>query len=453
MPEVSIYMPCYNHEEYVGEAIQSVLDQTYTDFEFIIVDNGCTDNSYEVMKGFDDPRIRIIRLEKNNLMLAQKMALQIMTGKYFAAFFSDDMWEKQKLEKQMKYLKDHPEVRCSATWAVFTDEKMNTLEWSKNLFWQSQKERLEYIRVLLENSNFLSACSFVAEMDLYKKAIEVSLGFWNLPDYYHWLIILLESNIGMIEECLVKQRYHRNQKSENISYPSVEHSINATKERVLIVYKIMEKLNDEDFLEMYKDILISPDASTHLEVICEKFFVLLKYAKCHWMFEQVALDYFYKYYSYSENGKKVAEVFEEKYGYSHESLRKEMNQMGYIWGIEKKSFEITRLKKKIIALLPEKEKILIVDSIKDIENFIRELQKDEFNSDTFINISSLFENLLNSWKIYSYMDIEIKKEEIELMVQLSSLYAKNPSIVEKKEMISLLQNIKERISRFTALLQ
>lgn len=451
MPEVSIYMPCYNHEEYVGEAIQSVLDQTYTDYEFIIVDNGCIDNSYEVMKWFDDPRITIIKLEKNNPFLAFKTALKKMTGRYVAVMCSDDMWEKQKLEKQMKYLKEHPEVRCSATWSVFTDEKMNTLEWSKELFWHAQKDRIEYIRCLMENGNFLSACSMVAELDIFVKAVESSLGTWNLPDYYQWLIILMETNIGMIEECLVKQRFHKSEKSENISYPSVEKNVDVTKERALIVYKIMEKLSDEDFLEVYKDMLINPNASTHMEVICEKFFVLLTYAKNQWIFEQVALDYFYKYYPYSENGKIVAEVFEEKYGYNHERLRNEMNQMGYIWGIEKKKFEIVRLNNKLRALIPEKEKGLLVDAIKEIEHFIMELQENKFNNDTFINMSSLFEELLNSWGIYSYMEIEINKEEIDLMVQLSNLYSKNTGIVEREEVILLLKSIKERLASFTSL--
>lgn len=453
MPEVSIYMPCYNHEEYVGEAIQSVLDQTYTDFEFIIVDNGCTDNSYEVMKRFDDPRITIIRLERNNPLLAFQTALKTMTGRYYAGFFSDDKWEKQKLEKQMKYLKEHPEVKCSATWAVFTDENMNTLEWSKGLFWHKQKERLEYIRFLLEKGNFLSACSLVVELDLFVKAADYTLGTWNLSDYYQWFYILMESNIGMVEECLVKQRFHSSKKTENISYPSVEQSINAARERVMIASNIIEKLNDEDFLNMYRDMLLRPDASTHLEVICEKFFILLKYAKLHWMFEQVVLDYFYKYYPYSENGKKVAEVFEEKYGYSHAGLREEMNKMGYIWGIEKKNLEIAKLEKKIRVLIPEKEKRLIVDSVQKIEAFIQTIREDKYDSETFVEMTSLFKSLLDSWKIYSYMDIEIKKEEIELMVQLSNIYSGNTSIVEKKEVILQLQSIKERISVFTSLLQ
>ena len=113
MPKVSVLMPCYNHEKYVGEAIESVLNQTYKDFELFVVDNGCTDNSYNVIKSFEDPRIKVFQLKKNDIEEAYRIMLRNQKGKYIAMMYSDDIWEKNKLEKQMMILEKNPNILLS----------------------------------------------------------------------------------------------------------------------------------------------------------------------------------------------------------------------------------------------------------------------------------------------------------------------------------------------------
>lgn len=103
---VSIIMPSYNTAEYISASIDSVLAQTYTDWELIIVDDCSTDNTDEIVKGYlNDERIRYIKNEKNSgAAVSRNRALREAKGKWIAFLDSDDLWEPEKLEKQLRFM-------------------------------------------------------------------------------------------------------------------------------------------------------------------------------------------------------------------------------------------------------------------------------------------------------------------------------------------------------------
>jgi glycosyltransferase involved in cell wall biosynthesis len=109
-PILTVFMPVYNAERYVGAAIRSVLDQTFTDFEFLIVNDGSTDGTVEVLKSFEDPRIRIIHQENQGCYPARNRAIAEARGEYLANMDADDQILPTKFEKQIGYLEAHPEV-------------------------------------------------------------------------------------------------------------------------------------------------------------------------------------------------------------------------------------------------------------------------------------------------------------------------------------------------------
>ena len=99
-------MAVYNGERYLAEAIESVLSQTFEDFEFIIVDDASTDDSFDIAASYDDSRIKIIRNEKNiRLQKSLNRGLELVGGEYVARMDADDISLPERFEKQVKFLR------------------------------------------------------------------------------------------------------------------------------------------------------------------------------------------------------------------------------------------------------------------------------------------------------------------------------------------------------------
>lgn len=129
-PLVSIVTPCYNSEKYIRQTIESVLNQTYKNFEMIIVDDVSTDKSVEIIKEYQekDSRIKLIEAkEKIGASGARNLALREMKGKFVAFLDSDDLWAKEKLEKQVKFMQEN-NVLFSYTDYGYVDEEGNVLD-------------------------------------------------------------------------------------------------------------------------------------------------------------------------------------------------------------------------------------------------------------------------------------------------------------------------------------
>tara|TARA_B110000483_G_scaffold243241_1_gene332030 strand:- start:617 stop:1540 length:924 start_codon:yes stop_codon:yes gene_type:complete len=101
---VSVIINCYNSEKYLKKTIESVVSQTYKNWEIIFYDNKSNDNSYQIFKSFNDKRLKYFRSKKfESLGVARKNALKKAKGYYIAYLDSDDLWEKNKLKVQLKY--------------------------------------------------------------------------------------------------------------------------------------------------------------------------------------------------------------------------------------------------------------------------------------------------------------------------------------------------------------
>jgi glycosyltransferase involved in cell wall biosynthesis len=128
MPAISVIMPVYNSASYLGEAILSILGQSFTDFEFIIIDDGSTDNSISVIRSFDDDRIKIIELRNNHgNYTARNIGLDAATGKYLCVMDSDDVSVRHRLEVQFNFLENNPDIGiCGSLVRIYgTDSIIN----------------------------------------------------------------------------------------------------------------------------------------------------------------------------------------------------------------------------------------------------------------------------------------------------------------------------------------
>lgn len=125
-PLVSIAMPVYNAEKTLAAAVRSILYQTYTNFELIVIDDGSTDNTLSIARSFKDPRIKIIS-DGNNSGLSTRLnqALDICGGEYFARMDSDDVSFPERIEKQVHFLNEHEEVDLMGAGILIYQENGN----------------------------------------------------------------------------------------------------------------------------------------------------------------------------------------------------------------------------------------------------------------------------------------------------------------------------------------
>ena len=124
MSLVSIIMPVYNLEKYIASSIQSILRQTYSNIELIIVDDCSTDNSYEIARTFKDERIRLFRNSENRgVVYSRNFAISKAKGVYIAINDGDDISHPRRIEYQVSYMEQHPDIGVLGTFAFIIDDR------------------------------------------------------------------------------------------------------------------------------------------------------------------------------------------------------------------------------------------------------------------------------------------------------------------------------------------
>ena len=134
-PTLSIIMPVYNAEAYLHEAVKSILAQSFTDFELIIVEDGSTDNSLEIIEGFSDSRIHVLYNDGNQgIVYSRNRGNAASRGRYIGPFDADDIAEKDKFKKQLRFLECNPDYGMIGSWAHLVDHegRMMHEKWKVN---------------------------------------------------------------------------------------------------------------------------------------------------------------------------------------------------------------------------------------------------------------------------------------------------------------------------------
>ena len=131
-PRISVVIPAYNCAPYIRAAVSSVLSQTFSDFEVIVVDDGSTDATIHELSTFSDPRLIVIRNPTNQgVSRATNTGVQRARGEYLAALAADDLWLPTKLERQVAHLESSPDLDASYTWIQHIDatgKRLPTIE-------------------------------------------------------------------------------------------------------------------------------------------------------------------------------------------------------------------------------------------------------------------------------------------------------------------------------------
>lgn len=306
-PLVSVVMPSYNHAEYVGKAIESVLNQTYTNFEFIIADEASQDNSVEIIEQYNDSRIKFTALEKNIGLGASEYVYKQAQGKYIAGIASDDMWKPELLEKYVDFLENNEEYACCFCLPEIINENNQILE-DINLskvFLTGERTKEEWFKQLYMNGNCICAPSMCMRKDIFDKLGVMKYQFRQLQDYEYWLRLLQIGNIYVYPEKLIFYRKHYEGSNKNISAITEESSIRELTERKYIMFDIMENLEDEFFENTFGDEFIMSPEQEGFCIECEKYAVMLK-SKVATI--NAAINFFFKHYD------------DEKFQYSMENF-------------------------------------------------------------------------------------------------------------------------------------
>lgn len=202
-PALSIIMPVYNAGNYVGEAVNSLLDQSFGNFELIIVNDGSSDHSLEVVNSYDDKRIRILTNETNRgIVYSRNKGLHAAKGRYIAPFDADDIALRGKLEIQFDYLQKNPDVGMVGSWAMLINEegKLMSNHWKLDA-------RAEMIPAILLFRNYFVQSAVMMRREAIP-AGGYADGYDLVEDYRMWCDIADRFGLANYPQYLVKYRVH-----------------------------------------------------------------------------------------------------------------------------------------------------------------------------------------------------------------------------------------------------
>ncbi|WP_143414819.1 glycosyltransferase family 2 protein [Geobacillus sp. E263] len=209
MPKISVIMPCYNEEKSIGKSIKSILNQSFTDFEFIIVDDCSTDNTVNVINSFKDERIKLIRKKENSGVAASlNLGLQNATGKYVARMDADDICERERLQVQYEYMENNEDVVIVGTWAYTINPITNSIRESRTPVSDSE------IRRYMQKDS-----PFIHPSVLFRRIVNRSPVFYSelkgFEDYDLWIRLSKHGKMANIPKFLVTRYDANNFKTKN----------------------------------------------------------------------------------------------------------------------------------------------------------------------------------------------------------------------------------------------
>lgn len=196
-------MSAYNAGLYIAQAIESVLTQTMSDFEFLIIDDGSTDNTLDIIRSYKDKRITLISRPNKGLIASLNEGLEVARGKYIARFDADDVCYPSRLALQYSFLSSHPEYVLCGTAADYIDKD------GEDLFeWQPAGYTSEDIAAVIT-----SECPFDHPTVMYVKDVALKIGGYpdgaiHFEDHLFWTHFFDHGKVINLPQPLIKHRFN-----------------------------------------------------------------------------------------------------------------------------------------------------------------------------------------------------------------------------------------------------
>ena len=252
---VSVILTSFNHEKYLKEAIDSVLNQTFADFELIIWDDASSDGSWEIINTYNDPRIKAFRndTQKRAVWGINKAILEVAKGEYIAIHHSDDVWEPEKLEKQAAYLDSHPEMGAVFTWARIIGEEGRAFadpdHFYFRIFEQPSRPRFEWLNHFFYRGNALCHPSVLIRKRCYDDVGVYRYGFGQIGDFDMWVRLAMKHEIHVMPEKLVRFRVREGEANTSGNRP--ESHIRGRLEYFQILYCYLGIRDPDEFQRIF----------------------------------------------------------------------------------------------------------------------------------------------------------------------------------------------------------
>ena len=212
-PILSMVMGVYNGERFLREAIDSILSQTFSDFEFIIVDDGSTDSSVDIVRSYSDTRIRLYLNESNHgISYTANRGISLARGKYVARMDQDDWSHPDRFRKQIEFLESHPDIDILGTMRDSICDGRRTPP-----YWKWYIERPCDMRYMMNFDDYIYHTTMMFRREAYEKNnIRYDECYKYANDFDFCLKFVRACNASVLKDVLVTYRYYESQTTKNM---------------------------------------------------------------------------------------------------------------------------------------------------------------------------------------------------------------------------------------------
>lgn len=349
---VSVLMVNYNHADTIEQSIRSVLEQTYSKLQLIIVDDGSTDNSVEIINSIEDPRIEVYEEKENKQICAvTNIGMKKVRGEYFARIDSDDLWEKNKLELQVEYLKEHPEHKICFTHVSIIDENDQVVDSELEKLYAVDYERQEeWLETFFFLGNCLPMTSVLMTTKIMVEIGDFNIAYRQLHDFDYWIRIAKRYPMAVIPKKLARiRRYESETNNSNISEKNTTRTYN---EYVDIRRHFFDEMSDEVLKKTFGKYFKNGNAESREELECEKAFLLCSPLGQGKAISNVGIEYFVNLFQ----NKMMTDILDKNYGLNAKKFYELTGEHLYNdWKLQEKIQIIKEKNKKFEKTIEDKE--------------------------------------------------------------------------------------------------
>ena len=284
-PKISVVMSVYNGEKYLKDAIESVLKQTYNDFEFIIIDDASTDSSADIIKSYNDLRIRFIQ-NKHNLMIPRSInnGINISRGEYIARMDADDICFKKRFEEQVKLMDANPQVGLCSSNAIIINANNDIIA---GPIWVENHLPAEW--EMIWSNPLVQPASMIRKNVLLENDLWYDLSHRD-EDYNLWCRIILVSKAVRMDQVLLKYRRYKGSGYNTFMETCLTDSLESNKTFIKTLTKKEPPFFHADFTEFKKVLGTEITHCYDLKLIKKWFALLIDSSKDKWEWDQEVVN-------------------------------------------------------------------------------------------------------------------------------------------------------------------